>query len=131
MGLLRGFDVTTGVLSIDVVYFLVGEEAIAHLAERPSLWKYLECEAGPYSGGSTSGCSIPNDYWVVNENPLVRSLPLAPDAMIKLIPWPSCCEPVATNRAALGVRAGAEPPLLISFDVNDGLITAVTEVYTP
>ncbi|HSN43461.1 MAG TPA: hypothetical protein VLR88_05330 [Propionibacteriaceae bacterium] len=129
---MRGFDEASGVLSIDVVYFLIGEEAIAYLADRPSLWKYLDCEAGPYDGGSTSGCSIPNDYWVANENPLVRSLPLAPDALIKLIPWPRCCEPMATDRAALAERAASEQPLLISFDVNEsGQIAAMTEVYTP
>lgn len=132
MGLLRGYDVGTGVVSVDVVYFLSGDQAITYLAERPSLWQQLECPSGPYAGGSTAGCSVPNDYYLVNENPRVRTLPLAPQARIRLIPWPNCCEATPATRDALAARAASQPPLLMSFDVTEsGQISELSEFYTP
>lgn len=132
VGLLNAYDPVAGVLTIDVVYFLSGTEAVTYLAERPALWDNLECAAGPYTGGSTVGCAIPSDYYLVNENPRLRSLPLAAQARVKLIPWPDCCETAATTREALANRAATKPPLLISFDVAaSGQITEVSEVYTP
>lgn len=127
------FDDAAALLSVDVVRFLSGQEALDHAAGHPVYWDRLVCNGGGYEGGDTTGCSIDNDYLIVNDNPRVRTLPVTPDVDIRLIPWPECCEVEPTTRAAFAERVlEQEHPLLVSLDVApDGSVTQVWEIYTP
>jgi hypothetical protein len=61
-------------LRFDLAYFLTGEEANAAAEER---------------GFETP---VPNDYFVVNDNPRLRRLPVAADVAIDLVDWKDCCD---------------------------------------
>ncbi len=63
-----GFDLEALEVSVDVVQWLIGSEAN----------DAYEAETGDSSG-------VPNDYWVVNDNPLVRTLPIAVDATLRIV----------------------------------------------
>jgi Tat protein translocase TatB subunit len=39
---------------------------------------------------------VDNDYFVVNDNPKLRTVPLSPDAEILLVDWNWCCEDFVT-----------------------------------
>lgn len=66
---LHELDVPGRTLTVDVIQFLTGQEAIdAYHAEFP------EDPDGP-----------PNDYWIVNANPRLRTLPVSADARVRLV----------------------------------------------
>lgn len=62
------------VLVADLGYFFTGEEAN---------------EAAADHGFETP---VPNDYFIVNDNPKLRRVPIAPDASVRYIPTRSCCD---------------------------------------
>jgi hypothetical protein len=63
----------------DLAYFLTGDEAN---------------EAAAEAGDETP---VPNDYYIVNDNPKLRLVPLATDVTVRYIPTANCCEPVEAN----------------------------------
>jgi hypothetical protein len=58
----------------DLAYLLSGDEANQAAADR---------------GLETP---VPNDYFIVNDNPRLRELPAAPDLRILLLDWTNCCD---------------------------------------
>lgn len=129
-GYLTAVD-AAGRVSIDVVQFFSGAQAIKEAAARKAYWEVLECPSGPYTGGSTKGCSIPNDYLIVNENPRIRVLPLSGSATIQLIDWDNCCDAKPATRAELAARVSSGK-VLAQIVVDDaGRITSVHETYLP
>jgi hypothetical protein len=58
----------------DLAYMLTGDEANQAAADR---------------GLETP---VPNDYFIVNDNPRLRALPAAPDLRILLLDWTNCCD---------------------------------------
>jgi hypothetical protein len=79
-GFIKSVDLETApqTLAFDLAYRLVGEEANQAAAER---------------GYETP---VENDYFIVNDNPKLRTLPLSPDAEILLIDWNRCCDALVT-----------------------------------
>jgi hypothetical protein len=79
---LTGIDTTAGTLEFDVVQWFTGEAAIeyveAHEDEYPDWYEAIE-ETGhlPY-----------DDLMVVNENPRLRTLPVAPDTEVQVLQGP-------------------------------------------
>lgn len=59
-------------VTVDLAYFYRGDRAEQEAAER--------------------GDEVVNDYYVVNENPRLRRLPLADDVEVEYIPASACCE---------------------------------------
>jgi len=78
-------------LVFDLAYFLTGEEANQAAAEH---------------GDETP---VPNDYYIVNDNPRLRTLPLDPDVRIELVDWANCCD---------GVFLGDLQPFAESFELT-------------
>jgi hypothetical protein len=62
------------VIVFDLAYLLTGEEANQAAADR---------------GQETP---VPNDYFIVNDNPRLRRLPVAPGMRIMLLDWTNCCD---------------------------------------
>jgi len=62
------------VIRFDLAYLLTGDEANRAAADR---------------GLETP---VPNDYFIVNDNPKLRRLPVAPDLRILLLDWTNCCD---------------------------------------
>jgi hypothetical protein len=58
----------------DLAYFYTGEEANQVAASRGD------------------EVPVPNDVYVVNDNPKLRTLTVAPDAAVALIDWNDCCD---------------------------------------
>ncbi len=66
--LIDSFDPDERTLSIDVVQWLVGQEA-----------------DDAYEAETGDGDGVPNDYFVVNENPLVRTVPVDEDVVLRMV----------------------------------------------
>ncbi len=73
-GFIQSVDADAGTVVFDLAYWLEGEEAAEAAAEHGD-------EVPP-----------PNDYYVVNDNPKVRTLRLADDLRIVLLDWERCCD---------------------------------------
>jgi hypothetical protein len=75
-GFIRSVDLRTSpkTISFDLAYSLDGEDANQAAAER---------------GYPTP---VDNDYFVVNDNPKLRTVPLSPEAEILLVDWNRCCD---------------------------------------
>jgi hypothetical protein len=62
------------VIRFDLAYLLTGDEANQAAADR---------------GMETP---VPNDYFIVNDNPKLRELPVGPGLRILLLDWTNCCD---------------------------------------
>jgi hypothetical protein len=106
-------------LKFDLAVFLTGEAAAQAAAEHGD-------ESPP-----------PNDYYIVNDNPKLRTMPVAPDVTIQAIDWSNCCEPTSvpyTDWAAsllhpTDALLGTQVPYWIT--VAGGEIVAIEEQYLP
>jgi hypothetical protein len=74
-GFVRAVHPAQGTIEFDLAYFLTGEEADRAYQEATG-------ETGP----------VPNDFYVVNENPRLRELPFADDLRLRLLDWTQCCD---------------------------------------
>lgn len=81
-GYIRSIDVASdpAMLVFDLAYFLTGEEANREAAERGD------------------EVPVPNDYYIVNDNPRLRTVPIAPDARVFTVE-PGCCDLVRGDLA--------------------------------
>jgi serine/threonine-protein kinase len=114
-----------GTMVFDLAYFFTGEEANEVAASR---------------GDETP---VPNDFYIVNDNPRQRKLALAPDVEIVLIDWDVCCD--VTFLAPVDVFAEAMAGSFVEIDgqifggsgspyfltVEDGLVVRITEQFLP
>jgi hypothetical protein len=102
----------------DLAYFYTGERAAQEAAER--------------------GDEVVNDYYIVNDNPRLRTLPLADDVEVEYIPMTLCCELQPGNidawlEAVLETNQtdydGKNVPWW--FTVEGGEITRIEQQYLP
>ena len=125
-GFVEGVDVAGGTIVFDLAYFLTGEEANQAAAEH---------------GFETP---VPNDYFIVNDNPKLRTLALSPDLQLALLNWNHCCDEffegdLTTFATAINtgeqVTVGDEvylgPLSQYWLTVNDGVVIRVEEQYLP
>ena len=110
----------------DLAYFLTGEEANEAAAERG-----LEVP-------------VPNDYFIVNDNPKLRTLALSPDLELALLDWNHCCDEffagdLTTFETAIStgeqVTVGGDVYLgaLSQYwlTVENGIVVRIEEQYLP
>jgi hypothetical protein len=106
-------------MTFDLAYFLTGDAAN---------------EAAAENGDETP---VPNDYYIVNDNPRLRTMPVSPTVQINAIDWTNCCEPTSvpyTDWAAslthpTDALLGTQVPYWIT--VTDGQIVTIEEQYLP
>ena len=125
-GFIRSIDPEGATLVLDLAYFLTGEEAN---------------QASEEHGGENP---VPNDYYIVNDNPKLRTLALSPDLEIDLLDWDHCCDQFfradlddfATAMAANDITTidgrlyyGSVSPYWL--DVEGGVVTRIQEQYLP
>lgn len=117
----------SGALAFDLAYFYTGAEANEQAAAR---------------GDETP---VPNDYYVVNDNPRLRDLQLAPDASISVFDWNHCCDERVLIDVTTFAEVMASPDGFVEVDgalyygtlspywltVEGGLVTAIEEQYLP
>jgi hypothetical protein len=124
-GYVRSVDVDAHTIEFDLAYFLSGEEANA-----------------AYQAAGGTG-PVPNDHFVVNDNPKLRTLPLAPDVRLRLLDWNRCCETFFDGDLSLFAQAIAQQADVTDGDlvyrgqsqwwitVENGVVTEIEEQYSP
>jgi hypothetical protein len=125
-GFIRSVDVAGRRVDFDLAYWLSGEEANQAYQEATGL-------TGP----------VPNDHFVVNDNPKLRALPLSPDLRLRLLDWNHCCEAFFDGDLALFAQAIETQGDVVDGDlrysgqsqwwitVEDGVVTEIEEQYSP
>jgi hypothetical protein len=108
----------TARVRFDLAYFYTGARAASEAAER--------------------GGEVTDGFYIVNDNPRLRTLPLADDVEVEYVPVDNCCELQPGNvdawlEAVLATNptdyAGTEVPWW--FTVEGGAITRIEEQYLP
>jgi len=84
---------------------------------------------------------VPNDYYIVNDNPRLRTLVVSRNIRILLLDWKHCCDqffPADPGRFQDSFALDEYPPgnYKGSFStywltVKDGVVTAIEEQYLP
>jgi hypothetical protein len=125
-GYVRAVDPEAGTIGFDPAYFLTGKEADRAYQE---------------ATGDTG--HVPNDHFVVNDNPLLRTLPLAPDVRLRLLDWNHCCETFFDGDVSLFAQAIEQQGDVTDGDliyrgqsqwwvtVQNGVVTEIEEQYSP
>lgn len=125
-GYVRSVDTDARTIELDLAYFLSGEEANHAYQEATG-------DTGP----------VPNDHFVVNDNPMLRTLTLAPDVHLRLLDWNHCCETffegdLARFAQAIRDQADVTDGGLIYrgqsqwwITIENGLVTEIEEQYSP
>lgn len=110
-------------IRIDYVEFYTGDEAIAKAREDGSDVVYFDPALGRYV--------IDNDYYIRNNNPLIRTFPLAAGCRIRMLPETGGSEPTETvTYAELRTRLTERKRLMI-INVVTGSCTWMDEFYLP
>ncbi len=124
-GYVRAVDTDGGTIEFDLAYFLSGEEA----------------NQAYHAAGGTG--PVPNDHFVVNDNPTLRTLTLAPDVRLRLLDWNHCCETFFDGDLSLFAQAIEQQSDVTDGDliyrgqsswwitVKDGVVTEIEEQYSP
>jgi len=99
-GFVEEVDASGGNLVLDLAYFLSGEAANEAAAERGD------------------EVPVPNDYYIVNDNPRLRTLILADDVELSLLDWNRCCDERFDGDLETFAQAIAEGML----EAADGLV---------
>lgn len=118
-------DVQGRTVEFDVIQFLGGQEAEdAYYRENP--------DAPP--GGP------PNDFYIVNENPRLRRLPVTGDVEVTVLDWENSYAPRSIPFDGLASHVDNSPvpreddgtwPIPVWLTVDDGRITEVEEQFIP
>jgi len=124
-GYIESVDIRTlpGTMVFDLAYFLTGDEAN---------------QAAEEHGDETP---VPNDYYIVNDNPRLRTLVVSRNIRILLIDWKNCCDqffPADPGRFQDSFALDEYPPGNYKgkfspywLTVRDGVVTAIEEQYLP
>jgi hypothetical protein len=125
-GFVKNIDTGTDAMAFDLACFYTGEEANEQAAQRGD------------------EVPVPNDVYIVNDNPATRDIPVDPGTELRLIDWNACCETspgaeldaLATAIAQgdfveIGGRryAGSLSPYWIS--IEDGRAVLIEEQFLP
>ncbi|MGH2528777.1 MAG: hypothetical protein ACRDH0_05510 [Actinomycetota bacterium] len=111
-----------GTMVFDLAYFLTGDEAN---------------EAAEEHGDETP---VPNDYYIVNDNPRLRTLVVSRDIRILLIDWKNCCDRFSADpgRFQDSFALDEYPPGNYKgkfsqywLTVKGGVVSAIEEQYLP
>ncbi len=125
-GYVRSVDAEARTIEFDLAYFLSGEAADRAYQE---------------ATGDTG--HVPNDHFVVNDNPMLRTLPLAPDVRLRLLDWNHCCGTFFDGDLSLFAQAIREQADVTDGDliyrgqsqwwitIENGVVTEIEEQYSP
>ena len=108
---------TTTTISFDKVDFLTGKEAI---------------DAARQEGALDADGSLPDDYFIRNKNPLVRTLRIAARARLRVLAQPG--DPGSAHvmtPAAFAAYARTYPRFLATLAVKGGKIVGVEPIFVP
>jgi len=120
---LTAIDVAGGSVEFDLIQFLTGDEAIAAWDE-----DHPDGPGGP-----------PNDYYIINDNPRLRRLPVTDDVEVTMLDWNGGFQPMVIAFADLPTELAARPisdedrlaAMPVWLTVDDDTITAIQEQFIP
>jgi hypothetical protein len=124
-GYIKAVDVETSpnTLVFDLAYLLTGEDANREAAER---------------GYPTP---VDNDYFIVDDNPQLRTLALADELELRLLDWQNCCDTFfAGDLKRFAVSFDRKKPPFGNYKgrfsayeltVEDGVVVRIDEHYFP
>ena len=124
-GYVRSVDPDALTIEFDLAYFLSGKEA----------------NDAYHAAGGTG--PVPNDHFVVNDNPMLRTLHLPPDFQLRLLDWHHCCETFFDGDLSLFAQAIEQQGDVTDGDliyrgqsqwwitIENGLVTQIEEQYSP
>jgi hypothetical protein len=126
-GFVPAVDLDARTVTFDLAQWLTGEAAN---------------EAAIADGSIEAGDTVPNDYYVVNDNPRLRDVSLADDVGVLLVDWSHCCAVVGSTLDVLAEVTGTTDALTEGFrnvpgqtgywlTVDGGEIVAIEEQYRP
>jgi hypothetical protein len=122
-GSIRSIDVEAQTMRFDLAYFLTGEEANDAAAEHGD------------------EVPVPNDYYIVNDNPRLRTLDVDPGVEVRVIDWANCCDLVpgevqpfvdafeTRHHTWDAMYQGRQAPYWITLE--DGLVVEIEVQYLP
>lgn len=135
IGNITAFDVDTGVMTIDIVQYLADDDLVAYYAADPAQWTELVCDFGGGDYASYDGtidlstCDPTGEgQLLVNDNPRLRQLTVAPDATFLVIPPDAGTGAAAASDAAGLEAAVANPRMGNTYWINvdeRGFVTSV------
>jgi hypothetical protein len=117
------FGPSAAMITFDLAYLLTGAEANEEAARR---------------GYPTP---VDNDYFIINDNPKLRTLALADEVELRLLDWKHCCdtffpgdlEPFAASFERKKYPAGNYKGKFSAYEltVEDGVVVKIDEHYLP
>lgn len=122
-GYIRSVDVEAQTMRFDLAYFLTGEEANDAAAEHGD------------------EVPVPNDYYIVNDNPRLRTLRIDPGVEVWVIDWTDCCDLVRGEIQPFvdafetrhhpwdALYQGRQAPYWVT--VEDGVVVKIEVQYLP
>jgi hypothetical protein len=125
-GYVRSVDADARTIEFDLANFLTGEEA-------DRAYQKATGDSGP----------VPNDHFVVNDNPMLRTLTLAPDVRLRLLDWNHCCETFFDGDLSLFAQAIEQQADVTDggllyrgqsqwwITIENGFVTEIEEQYSP
>lgn len=125
-GFIRAVHPNERTVEFDLAYWLSGEEANQAYQEATG-------DTGP----------VPNDHFVVNDNPRLREVALSPDLRLVLLDWNRCCDTLFEGDLQLFAQAIEEQADVLDGDVvyrgvsqwwitvENGVVTRIEEQYAP
>jgi hypothetical protein len=124
-GIIKSVDATNGTLVFDLEQFFSGDAANQAAREDGVI--------GPDE-------SVPNDYYLRNVNPKLRTVPISSDLQIVLIKWSNCCDHTFSPNLATFAQAfpgpgptddfrGSSSPYWLT--VENSVIVKIEEQYLP
>jgi hypothetical protein len=125
-GFIESVDPASRTTVFDLAYFLMGEEANDAAAEHGD------------------EVPVPNDYYIVNDNPKLRTIDIADDAELVLLDWNRCCDETFAGEVDAFARAFDEGSSIKAggfvyqgplspywLTVQDGVVVRIEEQYLP
>jgi hypothetical protein len=121
---LTDIDTAARTVEFDLIQFLTGDEATAAYVE-----DHPDDPGGP-----------PNDYYIVNDNPRLRRLPVAENVQVTVLDWEGGFKPQVIAFGDLPAQLAADDlvpdddriwPNPFWLTVNDDTIIAIEEQYIP
>jgi hypothetical protein len=124
-GYIRSVDVSGRTIAFDLAIWLSGDAADKAFQD---------------AGGEGQ---VPNDYFVVNDNPRIRTLALSPDLRLRLVDWKHCCgtffdgdlttfaRAIESGETVTEGRFVYKPQSSWWITVRGGVVTEIEEQFTP
>jgi hypothetical protein len=113
---LTDIDVAGRSVKFDLIQFLTGDEAIA-------VWRKDHPDGPDVS---------PNGYYIVNDNPQLRQLPVADNVAVTVLDWNANFQPLVVAFADLPAELAARGTYEhLGLTVDDGAVTAIEEQFIP